>query len=81
MPKKNILFALLIFFIGISIWFLNSDKKSTIIEENNFAIEDTSIIEKIFIADRNGNTITVRKNDGSWEVNNKYYHFVSGEIS
>ena len=74
MPKKNILFALLIFFIGISIWFLYSlpDKRSTIIEDNNFAIEDTSIIEKIFIADRSGNTITVKKNDGSWVVNNKY---------
>ena len=72
MPKKNILFALLIFFIGISIWLLNSDKKSTIIEDNNFAIEDTSSIKKVFIADRSGNTITVIKNDGSWVVNNKY---------
>ena len=72
MSKKYIILALLSIFIGISFWSCNSDKKSTIIENNNFAIEDTSIIKKVFIADRSGNTITIKKNDGIWVVNNKY---------
>ena len=35
-------------------------------------IEDTSSITKIFLADRNGNTITLNKNNEIWMVNNQF---------
>ena len=54
------------------IWFISSDEKSSINLENNFAISDTTAINKIFIADRNGNTITLNRVKNNWVVNNKY---------
>ena len=38
----------------------------------NFEVQDVSFITKIFLADRNGNTITLDKNGESWEVNNQF---------
>jgi CxxC motif-containing protein len=54
------------------IWFLSADKKSTISEENNFAISDTASVSKIFIADRNGTTITLNRSAKDWVINKKY---------
>ena len=54
------------------IWFLFNKNKSTISVENNFAISDTSLVSKIFIADRHGTTITLNRIDKNWVVNNKY---------
>ena len=54
------------------IWFLSNDKKSTISVENNFSISDTASVSKIFIADRNGTTITLNRNEKNWVINNKY---------
>ena len=54
------------------IWFLSANKKSTISVENNFAISDTASVSKIFIADRNGTTITLSRNEKNWVINNKY---------
>ena len=53
-------------------WLIKSDTESSIIENNKFAIEDTSLITKVFLADRNGNTISLTKNKESWTVNDKY---------
>ena len=72
MLKKKHTFILLVIFIVIAIWLVNTDKKSTISVNNNFEIEDTSVVTKIFIADRYGNTITVEKVEKKWFVNQKY---------
>jgi len=72
MPKKQLLYLALIILMAALIWFLSTDKKSTISVENNFAISDTASISKIFIADRNGTTITLNRNKKNWVVNNKY---------
>jgi len=42
MPKKQLFYLALIILMAALIWFLSSDKKSTISVENNFAISDTS---------------------------------------
>jgi len=58
--------------MAVLIWFLSNDAKSTFSVENNFAISDTASVSKIFIADRNGTTITLNRNGNNWVVNNKY---------
>ena len=64
---------IVIFITGMGIfWLIKSDTKSSIIENNKFAIDDTSLITKVFLADRNGNTISLTKNKESWTVNDKY---------
>jgi len=72
MPKKQLFYLAIIILMVALIWFLSIDKKSTISVENNFAISDTASVSKIFIADRNGTTITLNRNEKNWVVNNKY---------
>ena len=72
MPKKQLFYLVLIVLFSILIWFLSIDKKSTIITDNNFSVSDTASVSKIFIADRNGTTITLGKTGNKWIVNNKY---------
>jgi len=72
MPKKQLFYLALIILMAALIWFLSTDKKSTISVENNFSISDTASVSKIFIADRNGTTITLNRNEKNWVVNNKY---------
>ena len=70
MLRKSLIYILLIL-ITFCVFFL-SENKSTIISDNTFDIADTSIITKVFIADRKGNTISLDKQDNSWTVNNKF---------
>ena len=72
MSKKQLLYLALIILMAALMWFLSSDSKSTISLENNFAISDTASVSKIFIADRNGTTITLSRNEKNWVINNKY---------
>jgi len=72
MPKKHFFYYALIILISIVIWYLNPDKKSTITDDNNFAVSDTASVSKIFIADRSGTTITLNRVENNWIVNNKY---------
>jgi len=72
MSKKQLFYFVLIILIIALIYLLCSDKKSTITDDNNFAISDTASVSKIFIADRNGTTITLERTENTWVVNNKY---------
>ena len=72
MPKKQLFYFVLIILTSILIWFFSSDKKSTITNDENFAISDTASVSKIFIADRSGVTITLDRVENGWIVNNKY---------
>ena len=72
MSKKQLFYFAIIMLVGIVIWHLNSDKKSTITDDNNFAVSDTASISKIFIADRSGTTITLSRAGDNWIINNKY---------
>ena len=72
MPKKQLFYFALILLISALIWFLSTDKKSTITDDNNFSVNDTASVSKIFIADRGGKTITLVRVENKWIVNNKY---------
>ena len=55
-------------------YFLYTNSNSTIRAElRDFAISDTSAIDKIFMADRQGHTILLEKKaTGDWSVNGKF---------
>ena len=72
MPKKQFLYFTLIILIIVLSECIPSDKKSTITDDNNFAVSDTASVSKIFIADRSGTTITLNRVENDWIVNNKY---------
>lgn len=71
MFKKYRIYIILIIITSIIILFISKDR-STIIQHNIFAVSDTSSITKIFIADRQGNTILLDKKENNWLVNNKF---------
>ncbi|MES2591926.1 MAG: hypothetical protein V4608_08580 [Bacteroidota bacterium] len=73
--KKNRIAIILIVLLGtISFWFVVNKGSGTIKETlRDFAVTDTASINKIFLADKDGNTITLeRPPAGLWMVNGKY---------
>ena len=72
MPKKHFFYFTLIILIVVLPGCISSDKKSTITDDNNFAVSETASVNKIFIADRSGTTITLNRVENNWIVNNKY---------
>jgi Domain of unknown function (DUF4340) len=74
--KKTNLIVLALLAIGGSIgaWYLVESKKSNLEGYDfNFAVKDTAAIAKIFLADREGKTVTLtRENSVKWLVGGKY---------
>jgi hypothetical protein len=74
--KKNKIPIIMIAILGsISFWLIINNKKGTIKETlRDFAVEDTAAVDKIFLADKQGNAVTLERNDNriSWSVNGKY---------
>jgi hypothetical protein len=87
MLKKNLkLILTLLLLVGVAVYFLTKQRSSTLDKElTNFAVKDTSSVDKIFIADRSGRKILLeKKKDEQWTLNNKYdarmdkiHHFLS----
>ena len=40
--------------------------------EKNFAISDSTIISKIIMTDKSGNSVFLKKENNNWSVNNKF---------
>ena len=72
MLNKNWIYIIFILIISATFLIIKSNKKSSISAENHFQIKDTSLINKIFIADRNGTTITLKKTQNNWTINNQF---------
>ncbi len=73
--KKNSLSLVLLLVLGaIALYlFLKKDNDVSSKMLNDFAIEDTASITKLFLADNDGNYSVLKKmDDGSWTVNDKY---------
>lgn len=72
--KKNLLLLAAAALAAIAIWFGMSKRDSTISrDELQFAVEDTASISRIFLADRQGHSITlVRSGDDGWMVNDSF---------
>jgi hypothetical protein len=72
MHKKYWIYLILLV-VGVAILlFLSTEKTSTLNSDATFAIADTAAIDKVFIADRSGNTITLDRQENYWMINNKY---------
>ncbi len=75
MKKTNLIVLAFLAILGsIGAWYLVS-KKETNLEgyDFNFAVKDTADIAKIFLADREGKTVTLtRQNSVQWLVSGKY---------
>lgn len=73
--KKNKIAIIAVVILGsLAFWFIITDKRGTIKETlRDFAVQDTASIDKIFLADKKGRTITLeRKSPAKWIVNGKY---------
>lgn len=73
--KKNLIYAaVLVVLLGLAWWLTQRDDRSTLSpEEADFSVADTSIIDKLFIADKSGRTILLEKQaPGQWLVNKQY---------
>lgn len=75
MKKRNLFIFLIVIALGFLAFYLTkrNDSSSIRTELMDFAVKDTASINKIFIADRNGNQILLkRQEDNSWILNDKY---------
>ena len=74
MKKNKITIAILIVLTVISIFLICNNSSSTMKKENiDFAVEDTSNITRIFLADKNGNKVVLKRlSQSDWIVNDKY---------
>ena len=75
MKKSNlILLAILAILGSVGAWYLTTKEDSNLEGYDfHFAVKDTADIGKIFLADRNGKTVTLtRQNSVNWLVGGKY---------
>lgn len=81
MKKKNILIIFIILILGgIAVYLYITRSNATFSNKyNDFAIADTGSITKIFMADKNNNTVLLTKNGiGDWTLNKTYKARISG---
>ncbi len=70
MNKKLIILVLII--VPITAWFLMQNNSTTLQEaESGFAIKDTSLVTKIFIADMSSHSVLLARTSDGWTVNGK----------
>ncbi len=74
--KKSSIFIILILAIlaGLSIYFYKTRNGNTTLNKDasNFKYKDTAQIDKIFMADKDGKSLTLDRVKGVWMVNNAY---------
>ena len=75
MKKTNLFLVALLAILGsAAAWYISMDKGTNLSGYDfDFAVPDTANIGKIFIADRDGKSVTLtRKSPSEWQVNGKY---------
>lgn len=74
MKKNRFIFIITIVLLLIAIVLILSQTTSTLRGDiSEFAVEDTSKVTKIFLADKDGNEVTLeRKNASEWLLNDRY---------
>ncbi|MBL4715347.1 MAG: hypothetical protein COC01_00305 [Bacteroidetes bacterium] len=72
--NRNLIYLIVVISLGAIAYFFATDtSKNTIPKElRDFAVEDTSSIDKIFMADRSGKQVLLERKTGGWIVNQKY---------
>ena len=74
MKINRILIIVVVLLIGVAAWFYYSQSNSTLKDKLKiFTVEDTASVDKLFFADKNGNTATLtRKSATVWMVNDTF---------
>lgn len=73
MKRNRFSIIISIIVIAIALWLLNTNNSSTLSDkETGFAVTDTSLVTKIFIADKNADQVTLKRTDDGWILNSKY---------
>ena len=72
--NKNIIYIIVLIVLGITAYYFstNNSPNTIPIELRDFAVEDTSSIDKIFMANRSGNQVLLERKTGQWTVNQNY---------
>lgn len=73
MKKTNLILLIIVLVLVIvtaSIYFFQNTSSQPAYRD--FAIKDTASIDKIFIADKNSNTVLLERKDGYWEANKSF---------
>ncbi len=75
MKRNKIAIVLVILLGSISLWFVLRNNKTTLRKGlRDFALQDTGSVTKLFLADRNNKTVTLKKiKPGEWRLNDKFY--------
>jgi hypothetical protein len=74
MKKNRLLFLLTLILVIIGVLFLINKNLSTLDDkESGFAIQDTSLVTKIFMVDKNNNSVKLEKEaSGRWIINDQF---------
>jgi hypothetical protein len=74
MKTNKILLLIVILLISVAAWVMINQNSSTIKKElRDFGVSDTSAIDKIFLADKQGHTALLqRQGPGQWTINGAY---------
>ncbi len=72
MKKNKLIVVITVFLAAIAIFLLAQNHYSTLKEnETNFSVSDTASITKIFIADKNVNSVIIERTPKGWVLNGK----------
>jgi hypothetical protein len=74
MRKRWLYLIILVLLVALALGlFLKNRQVNTLDEDSDYAVADTGIITKIFLADKKNNTVLLKKDSiGKWTVNDKY---------
>ncbi|MFA8299522.1 MAG: DUF4340 domain-containing protein [Hyphomicrobiales bacterium] len=73
MKRNKFMLLIAAIIVGVAVYLLWNHSNSTLkIKNSAFAVRDTASIRKIFIADKENNFITLKREDGYWSINDKH---------
>lgn len=81
MRKRNTIISILVLAViaGVAIYFSQKNTSSTIVSDQTaFAVEDTDNITRLFLADKNGNDVTLERKGNDWIVDGEFEARQSG---
>ena len=80
MKKNSLALIIIIVLLALAAFLIWGNKNTTYKKGvNDFAVEDTATVTRVFLADKKNNSILLsRQPDGSWQLNDKYLAGQSG---
>lgn len=71
--RKTLVYIAILGILGYGVWFFLFNEKDVFnSNEAGFTVKDTSAINRIFLADNNGEGVSLQRTDSGWIVNDNY---------